>query len=199
MQTNFSTVRLSSENMSLSKLHSKINTICEKKKSKRKNKEEAERFRPVGDDDIDEILELNCNKNTARSEKKVDKILISYLKQKKKDINYIDYSTEELDEMLSVFWFAASPKKEGSDHYSVSSLHHIRYALKRILMNHGREFDITVDPRFSKSQRLFKEACKELKRKGYGHVKHIDAIIPSGRSTFTFDTILLRLCTHISQ
>ena len=85
--------------------------------------------------------------------------------------------------MLSVFWFAVSPEKEGATHYSVSSLHHIRYAIKRILQANGRDFDYTVDPKFSKSQRMFKEACKELKRKGFGHVKHTDEIKPKGRSS----------------
>ena len=84
--------------------------------------------------------------------------------------------------MLASFWFAVAPEKEGLQHYTVSSLHHICYAIKRLLQNSAREFDITTDPKFANSQRYFKEACKELKRKGFGHVKHTDAIKLPGKN-----------------
>ena len=152
-------------------------------RSKKATKSDNEHFRLVNDDTVKEILSGNENANTAKSEKKVDKILVKYLKETNQDEKFAQYSIEDLDKMLGCFWFATSPEKQGSDHYTVSSLHHIRYAIKRILQNAGHEFDITTDPRFSTSQRLFKEACKELKRKGYGHVKHTNAIKPTGRST----------------
>ena len=49
------------------------------------------------------------------------------------------------------FWFAVSPEKEGSNHYIVSNLHHIRNTIKRILQNLSREFDVTTDQKFSNS------------------------------------------------
>ena len=170
--------------MSLSKIAPKIDTKDKNRlslTSRRKMKSESERFREVNSDLVCDIIGDNVNKNTDKSEKKVNKILVSYLKQIKKNENYAEYSVEELDDMLAIFWFAVSPQKEGSDHYSVSSLHHIRYAIKRLLQNKGKTYDITTDPRFAHSQKMFKEACKELKRKGYGHVKHTDDILPTGK------------------
>ena len=55
------------------------------------------------------------------------------MKQINKPENYWEYSTDELDKVLGTFWFAVTPQKEGSDHYTVSSLHHIRYGIKRLL------------------------------------------------------------------
>ena len=157
----------------------KINCVLFNLKSRltrRKKKDESERFRQVNIQLLEGILMDNKNKNTAKSEKKVHKILVKYLEQTQQDIDYCKYTVEELDKMLASFWFTVSPEKEGTDHYTVSSLHHIRYAIKRLLQNSGKEFDITTDSKFSHSQCLFKEACKELKRKGYGHVRYTDAI-----------------------
>ena len=146
----------------------------------KKNRMKEERFRQVDKQKISDILGDNTNQNTEKSERKDNKILVSYLKQVKKNENYAEYSVEEMDDMLSVFWFAVAPQKEGSEHYSVSSLHHIRYGIKRLLQNNGKTYDITVDPHFAKSQKMFKEACKELKRKGFGHVRHTDEVLPTG-------------------
>ena len=170
--------------MSLSKLQGDVDKQMDKSHLSRskKVKSDCDRFRVLDDSTIKNILSDNENVNTQKSEKKVNKIIVKYLKQTNQDKNYTKYSIEDLDKMLGCFWFAASPEKEGSDHYTILSLHHIYYAIKRLLQNSGREFDITSDPQFANSQKLFKEACKELKRKGYGHVKHTNAIKPSGRS-----------------
>ena len=169
--------------MSLSKIAPKMdvkptNRLSLPKTNRVKTKEE--RFRPVNEETIAGILGDNENKNTVRSEKKVDKILNNYMQQINKEGNYWEYSVEDLDKLLGTFWFAVSPQKEGSDHYTVSTMHHIRYAIKRILQNKGRQFDITTDPKFAHSQHMFKESCKELKRKGFGHVRRTDDILPSG-------------------
>ena len=146
-------------------------------------KSDESRFRPVNEHMIAGILGDNENKNTVKSEKKVDRIFIKYLNQINKPENYWNFTIKELDKTLATFCFAGAPQKEGSDHYTMSSLHHIRYALKRILQGKGCEFDITTDPRFTHSQHMFKEACKELKRKGFGHIKRTEDINPSGRSS----------------
>ena len=159
----------------------------------KKLKSDSERFHDVTDQLVKDILSDNENQNTAKSDKKVNKILTKYLKQTNQNEEYVKYSIEDLDKMLGTFWFAVSPEKEGSQHYSVSTLHHIRYGIKRLLQGSGREFDITTDPQFANSQRLFKEACKELKRKGYGHVKHTEAIKPSGKHLHLHIKITLTL------
>ena len=150
---------------------------------KTKVKHNSERFRAVNQNKIAEIIGDNENKNTVRSEQKVNRILNNYLQQINKEPNYWNYEVDELDKMLASFWFAVSPQNEGSDHYTVSSLRHIRYAIKIIIQSKDRQFDITTDSRFAHSQHMFKEACKQLKRKGFGHVRRTDNILPSGRST----------------
>ena len=191
--------------MSLSKIAPKIDPPPKSRLSLSKNKKkkpEEDRFRVVNDETIAGIFSENENPNTAKSYKKVDKIFTNYLQQINRQGDYWQYSIEDLDKIFGSFWFAVSPQKEGSDHYTVSSFHHIRYGLKRILQTKGREFDITTDPRFAHSQHMFKESCKELKRKGFGHVKRTDEIIPTGMELdlpFTDQFKYTKLCTPISQ
>ena len=85
------------------------------------------------------------------------------------DIDYTKYSIQEMDTMLGDFWFAVAPQK--GEHYTVSSMHHIRYGIKRLMQSAGQTYDLTTDPRFSSSQVRFTEACKELKKKGFGPCK----------------------------
>ena len=91
--------------------------------------------------------------------------------------DYWNYTNKDLNEVLGKFWFAAHNQK--GDHYKVTSLKHIRYALKRILQRKNK-IDILTHPNFSESQKLFKDACHELKKKGYGSIEHTEEIKPTG-------------------
>ena len=64
---------------------------------KKKNKDENEQFRPVDDKLLQGILTDNENKNTVKSEKNVDKILVKYLQQTNQNLDYINYSVDDLD------------------------------------------------------------------------------------------------------
>ena len=81
--------------------------------------------------------------------------------------DYCNYTNKDLNEVLEKFWFAAHNQK--GDHYKVTSLKHIRYALKRILQRKNK----------SESQKLFKDACHELKKKDYGSIEHTEEIKPT--------------------
>ena len=120
--------------------------------------------------------------NTVKSDAKCERILIAYLKQTHQSEDYISYSEVQLDKILGNFWFAARNQK--GDYYSVSSLKHIRYALKRILFK-KKKIDILSHPDFADSRLKFSDACRELKIKGFGSVKHTKEIKPHGKC-FTF-------------
>ena len=92
---------------------------------------QSKRFREFSDEQLQDLQEDLDPTNTVKSDAKCERILTAYLTQIGKNINYLNYSHEELNKTLGKFWFAAQPQK--GKHYSVSSLKHIRYALKRII------------------------------------------------------------------
>ena len=163
--------------MSLSKF--KKNCIESDSDSDFENPPKSKRFREFSDVELRNLQDDLDPTNTVKSDAKCERILTAYLEQIGKNVNYLDYSKEELNHTLGKFWFAARPKKEGSEHYTVSSLKHIRYALKRIIFKKNK-IDIITNPFFSESEQLFKDACRELKKKGYGSIKHTEEIKPSG-------------------
>ena len=63
--------------------------------------------------------------------------------------DYWNYTNNDLNEVLEKFWFAAHNQK--GDHYKVTSLKHIRYALKRILQRKNKIYILT-HPNFSKAK-----------------------------------------------
>ena len=100
------------------------------------------------------------------------------LKQIKSTKSYWEYENCEFDKILGKFWFAARNQK--GDYYSVSSLKHIRYAIKRILFKKNK-INILSHPNFADSRLKFTDACRELRIKGYGSVKHTPEIPPHGK------------------
>ena len=101
-------------------------------------------------------------KNTVKSDAKCERILVAYLKEMKLNENFWEYNLEDLDKTLGKFWFAAHSHK--GDHYTVSSLKHIRCALKRVLFKRSK-IDILTHPEFADSHLKFNDACRELKQK----------------------------------
>ena len=139
---------------------------------------DEDRFEDFDDETIAKMRHDNQPKNTTKSNSKCEKIFITYLKSKKMDDNYTTYNTETLDRILGKFWFEV--RQANKQHYTVQSLHHIRYGLNRLFKSKGKDYDITTSPLFSKSQDLFEDACKRLKRLGFGHIQHYKEIIPKG-------------------
>ena len=135
-------------------------------------------FCELTDQDLSELQDDLDPKNTVKSDAKCERIIIAYLKQIKSTTNYWEYENSELDKILGKFWFAARNQK--GDYYSVSSLKHIRYAIKRILFKKNK-IDILSHPDFADSRLKFTDACHELKIKGYGSVKHTPEILPHGK------------------
>ena len=136
------------------------------------------RFRELSDEQLSDIQEDLDPKNTVKSDAKCECILVAYLKQLQMSEIYWEYENSDLDKLLGKFWFAARNQK--GDYYSVSSLKHIRYALKRILFK-KKKIDILSHPDYADSRLKFNDACRELKIKGYGSVKHTPEIKPHGK------------------
>ena len=144
--------------------------------------EEEERFEDFTDESIEEMRQQLRPKNTVKSNDKCEKIFLSYLKSKKLNTHYADYTVQELDKILGKFWFEV--RQTNKKHYRVQSMHHIRYGINRLLKAKGKEYDITTDPRFIKSQDLFEDSCRRLKKLGYGHVVHYPEITSKGKFTY---------------
>ena len=137
----------------------------------------SKRFREFSDQELKELKQDLDPINTVKSDAKCERIFTAYLQQIGKSVTYLKYTNQELNKTLGKFWFAARPKK--AEHYTVSSLKHIRYALKRIIFK-KKKVDIITNPLFTDSEDCFKDACRELKKKGYGSVKHTEEIKPAG-------------------
>ena len=73
----------------------------------------------------------------------------------------------------------------------IQSLRWISYEINCTLKNHDYPFDITTSDQFLKSRKAFDDACKELKKEGYGHIVHTD-ISPKGNKILFLNNIYHR-------
>ena len=132
------------------------------------------------------------NKNTKKGERTAQKQFMEYLKEIGCiQTQFWEFDDCELDRHLSTFWFAARQEKVDpttgeAKKYKVQTLKSTRHALKRFLIEQGKKFDITTDPKFRKSQIAFEDACKELKAQGYGYIVPTREISPSGTCPIQF-------------
>ena len=98
------------------------------------------RFRIMDDSELKTLQDELDPVNTVKSDLKCERIFTSYLQAIKMNEKYWKYSNQELDNILGKFWFAAVPqKKEKGEHYSLATLKHIRYVLKRLLYKNGKK------------------------------------------------------------
>ena len=114
-----------------------------------------------------------------------------------KNSEYWYYPEDELDNILCKFWFEVRTQHPGLDNnerdealkknqdpyperYTIASLRNLRNGLSRCLTEHGKSIDLTNDSAFKKSQKSFKDACKELKQLGKGHVASYPEIQHAG-------------------
>ena len=84
---------------------------------------EFNHFEDISDDKLDLIRQDIIPKNTKKSEKKCENILVAYLIAKGKDPNYWLYDEPDLDRILGKFWFEVCTKT--GQKYTVSSLKHL--------------------------------------------------------------------------
>ena len=127
-------------------------------------------FEDIDDDDLEGIIKNLENANSAKSDRKCEKIFVSDLIEKDKDPQYWLYDEKESDKILGKFWFKVRQKKVTNT--MPIALKILRCGLQRCLTKHGHEYNIIKSPFFSHSQKLFEDACKLLKKDGYGYITH---------------------------
>lgn len=122
------------------------------------------------------------NKHTIAAESKADRAFREFLSEcpDLDSTNFYLFDTETLDRYLAKFYFGARQKKDPSKKYTVSSLEQMRNSLARALKRYGHKFDITKSDDFANSIEAYKDACRELKAEGYGHVNSHKPITPEG-------------------
>ena len=164
--------------------------------------EKRRRFEDFSDEQIQFKRKSTIPKATLKNNDKWDRAFRSYLMEKGvENTQYWYYPDEELDHILCKFWFEArsqrAPLNEDQrrealaknldpypERYTIASLHNLRNGLSRCLADHGKNIDLTTDPKFINCQCAFKDACKELKQFGKGNVNSYPEIEHSGNTIF---------------
>ena len=145
-----------------------------------------DRFMDINDETLAEKHLHVQKKNTKKNDKAAERQFRDYLSLKDCDHTcFWDFEAHTLDDHLSKFWFSTRQNKideatKEPKKYRVQTMKTMRYALNRVLREHGTSFDIITDPAFRKSQIAFSDCCKELKEEGFGYIKPTDEIIPEG-------------------
>ena len=160
--------------------------------------EKRKRFESFSDEQIKQKRLSTIPKSTLKNNDKWDRVFRSYLEEKGcENTQYWFYPDEELDRILSKFWFEVRTQKPSlteeqrkevenknsdlnPDRYTIASLRNLRNGLSRCLSDHDKNIDLTNDPNFKLSQNSFKDACKELKQIGKGHVTSYPEITHAG-------------------
>ena len=151
-----------------------------------------DRFDVVKDKILEEKHIKVQKKNTKKNDRAAERQFCEYLSLQECDnTRFWEFTKEDLDHYLSLFWFATRQNKideatQECKKYKVQTIKTMQYTLNRVLREHGNAFDIITDSGFRKSQTAFTDYCKELKEEGYGYVKPTDEILPEGTSIFYF-------------
>lgn len=137
----------------------------------------------LSDEEIKRKQKTLQNKHTIAAESKADRAFRDFLAEcpDLDSTNFYLFDTEKLDYYLTKFYFGARQKKDPSKKYTVSSLEQMRNSLSRSLKWYGHKFDITKSDEFATSIEANKDACRELKQEGYGHVKSHKSMTPDGK------------------
>ncbi len=146
-------------------------------------------FAVFSDAEIAQKQHQQIPKNTLKSESNAHQIFTKYLEEQDgivKHDNWV-YPDKELDAILVKFWF--SLRKPGGEKYTIANLQNIKNALNRQMQCKGRNLDISKDTCYVNSQRAFRDACRELKSEGLGHVKNYPEIEGKGTETTIFRQI----------
>ena len=156
-------------------------------------------FLVINSYELEERSKKAKNSNTDKAEKRADqafrKFLIALGKQEE-DTEYWYYDEPTLDECLARFWFGARKDIcEDQDYdeedpeiknrmYSANTLKAFRYGLNRVLKSKGQLYDI-IDRKtasFTRSQKAFCDALKELKAEGKEEVHSYAEIQEEGKN-----------------
>ena len=164
--------------------------------AKKKLKQSKSRFIIYSEEEIKQKNDAAKNINTSQSEERANNAFQKFLREcGRDDVKYWLYDEEDLDNMLSKFWFGA--RKDADDNYesdpednqrqglmySANTMRNFRYSINRILKSKGHNYDI-IRPNslsFQQSQRAFNASQKELKELGKAQVHSAIEINETGR------------------
>lgn len=133
------------------------------------------RFGSLKDNDHQDILDERVKKNTQKATKVWLKVVSAYMKEKNLGVCIDEVTTEELPNFL--FKFYSEVRKDNAEIYSNTSLKAMRAAINRYIKE-TRSIDIVSDPKFMRTNELFKGVQLQGKKAGKGTVKHKDHIEP---------------------
>jgi hypothetical protein len=131
------------------------------------------RFGSSTDEDISKILDENDALGTKKATKSSLMCLQQYIIETNNDINFDNYSTQELSSLLVNFY--ADARKKNGEKYKLSALKSIRFGLARHFSSE-HNIDIIKDPAFRKANEVFQAVSVGLKRIGLAKVDHTPPI-----------------------
>ena len=132
-----------------------------------------ERFASLNFEEIEKIAHEKDSANTHRSTEMAYNVFKNYCEEK--NIQIDTSNKKELDNYLCKFYLEA--RKQNGDFYTKTSLKTIRFGLQRKVKQLDDTIDIIGDPSFSKCNNMFQAQLVQLKKKGYGKVKHKQPIL----------------------
>jgi hypothetical protein len=128
------------------------------------------RYGSSTDQDISQILDENDALGTKKSTKSSLMCLQQYITETNNEINFDNYSTQELSSLLVNFY--ADARKKNGEKYKLSALKSIRFG--HFCSEHN--IDIIKDPAFRKANDVFQAVSVGLKRIGLAKVDHTPPI-----------------------
>ena len=157
----------------------------------------SKQFLVINSEELEAKSKKAKNDNTDKCERRADKAFCKFLVvlgRDESDTEFWYYDEPTLDEALAKFWFGACKDlcddidKTGEDPEmknrlcSANTLKSFRYGINRILKSKGHLYDI-IDLKtasFTKSQKAFADALKELKSEGKADVHSYPEIDEEG-------------------
>ena len=160
--------------------------------------EKRKRFEKFSEEELRIKHRNTIPKATQKNNVKWDRVMKQYLQEIGcTSLDYWAYPDNDFDQILSHFWFEVRTQQrplneEEMQHardngldlhpemYTIASLRNLRNGISRCMEDYGRPIDLTNDPRYEKSPKSFRDACKELKDMGKGKVKNYKEIEHAG-------------------
>ena len=130
-------------------------------------------FVDITEDNISELMKSKDSKSTQRAVTRSTKLFRDFLIQKNEPEEFETYTKQKLDEMLRLFY--ASIRKKDGEMMKKSSVNLLKYGLAKHLKETA-QIDINIDPVCASSKGVFSAVLTDMKKKGFGAVKHKPAI-----------------------
>lgn len=141
------------------------------------NHNTSNRFANVSHDEINDMLKKKRTKNTHSSTKVAANVLKKYCEETGKGIDFENYSSFELNNILMNFYVAARTEK--GEHYKINSMRGIRSGLQRYFMEEINPiFDIILSADFTEANICFENVLKHIRSLGKGETSHYPEIEP---------------------